>query len=131
MTRYIFMFLAVLGLIGCSGPPMMVDRVLVKNATEFTVTEVEVRHEPTSRIGAVNAILPQKDLDIGFPKQPLLARQAFIGWNDGHGQKRSAELEVPYDSGAAKSERAMSLIYTLHSTGAATAHLEDSLLRVD
>lgn len=119
----LFVFLS-----GCSKPPIMVDRVLVKNASDHKVTEVKVRHEPTSKIGGVNAILPHKSLDIGFPKQPLLARQAFVRWVDGQGQKRSGELEVPYDPAAAKAETPMSLIYILHPSGSVSAHLQDSML---
>ena len=113
---------------GCSKNPMFADHVLVKNASDLKVTEVKVRHIPTNKIGAVNAILPQESLDIGFPKQPLLAERAIIRWVDGQGQNRSDELDIPYDATAAKAERAMSLIYILHQSGSVTAHLQDSAL---
>ena len=111
---------------GCSKPPLLVDRVLVKNASDGKVTEVKIHHEPTNRIGGVNAILPQESLDIGFPDQPLLARQAIIQWRDKQGQVRTGKLVIPYDSAAAKDGRVMSLIYILHPTGVASAHLQDS-----
>lgn len=111
---------------GCAKSPLMVDRVLVKNASELTITEVKVRHEPTSKFAGVNSILPHNALDIGIPKQPMLARQAFIHWKDGRGQQRAVELKVPYDLAAAQAERAMCLIYILHPAGMASAHLEDS-----
>ena len=122
------MFILFVALSGCSKTPMMADRVLVKNATDWKVTEVKVRHIPTNRIGAVSAILPQKSLDIGFPKQPLLAHRAIIRWVDGQGQKRSDELDIPYDAAAAKAEKAMSLTYILLPSGSVTAHLLDSSL---
>ena len=106
----------------------MVDRVLVKNASDGKVTEVKIHHEPTNRIGGVNAILPQESLDIGFPDQPLLARQAIIQWRDKHGQDRIGKIVIPYDSDAAQDGRVMSLIYILHPTGTASAHLQDSIL---
>ena len=112
---------------GCSKAPMMADRVLVKNASGWKVTEVKVRHIPTNKIGAVNAILPQQSLDIGFPKQPLLAQRAIIRWIDGQGQNRRDELDIPYDAAAAKAEKAMSLTYILHPSGSVTAHLQDSI----
>ena len=122
------MFILFVALSGCSKTPMMADRVLVKNATDWKVTEVKVRHIPTNRIGAVSAILPQKSLDIGFPKQPLLAHRAIIRWIDGQGQNRSDELDIPYDAAAAKAEKAMSLTYILLPSGSVTAHLQDSSL---
>ena len=122
----LFVFFVVLS--GCSKTPMMADRVLVKNASEWKVTEVRVRHIPTNKIGSVNAILPQQSLDIGFPKQPLLADRAIIRWIDGQGQNRSDELDIPYDAAAAKAERTMSLTYILLPSGSVTAHLQDSSL---
>jgi hypothetical protein len=113
---------------GCSKPPMMADRVLVKNASDWKVTEVKVRHIPTNRIGAVNAILPNESLNLGFPKQPLLADRAIIRWIDGQGQNRSDELDIPYDAAAAKAERTLSLTYILLPSGSVTAHLQDSSL---
>ena len=78
--------------------------------------------------GELSAILPHKSLDIGFPKQPLLAQRAIIRWIDGQGQNRSDELDIPYDAAAAKAEKAMSLTYILHPSGSVTAHLQDSFL---
>jgi len=106
----------------------MADRVLVKNDSDWKVTAVKVQHIPTNRIGAVSAILPQESLDIGFPKQPLLADRAIIRWVDGQGQNRSDELEIPYDATAARAERTMSLTYILLPSGSVIAHLQDSSL---
>ncbi len=122
------LFVLLIVLSGCSKPPVMADRVLVKNASEWKVTEVKVRHIPTNKIGSVNAILPQQSLDIGFPKQPLLADRAIIRWIDGQGQNRSDELDIPYDAAAAKAERTVSLTYILLPSGSVTAHLQDSSL---
>jgi hypothetical protein len=94
----------------------------------WKVTEVKVRHIPTNRIGAVNAILPNESLNLGFPKQPLLADRAIIRWIDGQGQNRSDELDIPYDAAAAKAERTLSLTYILLPSGSVTAHLQDSSL---
>ena len=121
-------FILLVVLFGCSKTPMMADRVLVKNASDWKVTEVKVRHIPTNRIGAVNAILPNESLNLGFPKQPLLADRAIIRWIDGQGQNRSDELDIPYDAAAAKAERTMSLTYILLPSGSVTAHLQDSSL---
>ena len=122
------LFILFVALSGCSKTPVMADRVLVKNDSDWKVTEVKVQHIPTNRIGAVSAILPQESLDIGFPKQPLLADRAIIRWVDGQGQNRSDELDIPYDATAAKAERTMCLIYILLPSGSVIAHLQDSSL---
>ena len=122
------LFILFVALSGCSKTPVMADRVLVKNASDWKVTEVKVRHIPTNRIGAVNAILPHESLNLGFPKQPLLADRAIIRWIDGQGQNRSDELDIPYDASAAKAERTLSLTYILLPSGSVTAHLQDSSL---
>ena len=122
------LFILFIALSGCSKPPVMADRVLVKNDSDWKVTAVKVQHIPTNRIGAVSAILPQESLDIGFPKQPLLADRAIILWIDGQGQNRSDELDIPYDAAAAKAEKSMSLTYILLPSGSVIAHLQDSSL---
>jgi len=122
------LFILFIALSGCSKPPVMADRVLVKNDSDWKVTAVKVQHIPTNRIGAVSAILPQESLDIGFPKQPLVADRAIIRWVDGQGQNRSDELEIPYDATAARAERTMSLTYILLPSGSVIAHLQDSSL---
>lgn len=122
------LFILFFALSGCSKPPVMADRVLVKNDSDWKVTAVKVQHIPTNRIGAVSAILPQESLDIGFPKQPLVADRAIIRWVDGQGQNRSDELEIPYDATAARAERTMSLTYILLPSGSVIAHLQDSSL---
>src|SRR6056300_1379349 len=118
------LFVLLIVLSGCSKTPVMADRVFVENASNWKITEVKVRHLPTNRIGAVSAILPQEALDIGFPKQPLLADRAIIRWTDGQGQNRSDELEIPYDAAAAKAKKRMSLTYVLHPSVSVTAHLQ-------
>lgn len=122
------LFILFIALSGCSKPPVMADRVLVKNDSDWKVTAVKVQHIPTNRIGAVSAILPQESLDIGFPKQPLVADRAIIRWVDGQGQNRSDELKIPYDATAARAERTMSLTYILLPSGSVIAHLQDSSL---
>lgn len=122
------LLILLVGLSGCSKKPVMADRVLVKNASAFKVTDVKLRHIPTNRIGSVSAILPNESLDIGFPKQPLLADRAIIRWVDGQSHGRSDELDIPYDAAVAESGKPMSLIYILHPSGSVTAHLQDSLL---
>jgi hypothetical protein len=114
----------ILAFVGCAKPPVMVDRVLVQNATTSKITDVKVLHEPTNRMGKVNAILPQSALDIGLPRQPMLARQAVVSWRDSMGRERQVKLELPYDRSLAKEHRAVSLMYIIHASGRVTVDLQ-------
>jgi len=110
--------------VGCAKPYVMVDRVLVQNATTSKITDVKVLHEPTKKMGKANAILPQSSLDIGLPRQPMLARQAVVSWRDSMGRERRATLDLPYDRALAKEKRAVSLMYIIHPSGSVTADLQ-------
>lgn len=116
----------VFSLLACAKPPVMIDRVLVKNATGSKITDVKVRHEPTNKFGAVNAILPERSLDIGFPRQPMLAQKALVRWRDYNGTEWSADVNLPYDRTATEEVRTMNLIYIIYPSGRVAAHLKES-----
>ena len=108
---------------GCARPNIQLDRVLVYNATSETITDVRIRHEPTNRVGGVSLILPGKSLDIGFPRQPMLARKGTLGWRDGAGKTWQVELALPYDYSVAEEGRAMALVYMVSESGNASVSL--------
>jgi len=109
---------------GCARPTIQLDRVLVYNATAEIIKDVQVRHEPTSRIGAVSLILPGKSLDIGFPRQPMLAKKGFVSWRDGSGRTWEVELPLPYDYSVAREGQVMALIYMISPAGNATVSIQ-------
>lgn len=109
---------------GCARPAIQLDRVLVYNATPEIIEDVQVRHEPTHRIGAVSLILPGKSLDIGFPRQPMLAQKGVVSWRDGSGQTWQVELPLPYDYSVAREARAMALVYMISPSGNATVSIQ-------
>ena len=123
---YLVGFSLILSLLACAKPPIKVERVIVKNATNSKVTDVQVRHEPTKKFGAVNAILPDETLEIGLTStgNPLLAKQALIRWRDGGGLEWSVLLDIPYDLSVAKAKRPVRLVYTIYPSGRATVHLQ-------
>ena len=116
----------VFSLLACAKPPVIIDRVLVKNATGSKITDVKVRHEPTNKFAAVNAILPEESLDIGFPGQPMLAQKALVRWRDYNGTEWSVDVNLPYDRTVAEGVRTMNLIYIVYPSGRVTAHLKES-----
>jgi len=63
---------------GCAGPPVLLNRAVVYDAANYKITKVKILHLPTQKSGQVNAILPQKMLDIGFSGKPLLAHHAIM-----------------------------------------------------
>lgn len=129
LSSYAAYFSLFLMLVACAAAPalpdrVLLDRVLVQNATDSNITDVKVRHEPTNKFGAVNTILPQKALDIGFPEQPMLASRAVVSWRDGAGREWSVTVTLPHDQSAAKSGQPMSLIYTIYPSGQVTVVLQ-------
>ncbi len=111
---------------GCAKPHVLLERAIVLNATDSKITDVRIFHEPTRKSAQVNAILPQKSLDIGFSGQPMLARKATVSWRDGAGVKREVTLDLPHDYSVASEGRIMKLIYVIDSFGVVTARLEKS-----
>lgn len=103
----------------------MLDRALVINDTGGIITEVKVHHEPTGKIGSVNMILDQSSFDLGFPKQPMLAKEAVVTWIDQNGHQRRAEIILPDESDASDEGTTNRLIYTIQSAGIVTVELKE------
>ena len=122
---YLVVFSLIMSLLACAKPPVMIERVIVKNATKSKITDVKVRHEPTKKFGAVNAILPDEALEIGLSSmgKPMLAEQALVRWRDGGGLEWNVTLDIPYDLSVAKAKRRVKLEYIIYPSGRATVHL--------
>ena len=87
------------------------------------IIDVKVLHEPTGKTGSVNKILPNRALNLGFSKQPMLAKEAIVTWLDQNGQQRKVRVTLPYDREAAWEKKGMSLVYTIHPSGNVTVLL--------
>ena len=129
LSSYAAYFSLFLMLVACAAAPalpdrVLLDRVLVQNATDSNITDVKVRHEPTNKFGAVNTILPQKALDIGLPEQPMLASRAVVSWRDGDDREWTETVALPQDHSAAKAGQPMSLIYIIYPSGQITVTLQ-------
>lgn len=120
-------FSLVLVLLACARSPAVLDRVVVKNATASKITDVKILHEPTKRFGTVNAILPQKSLDLGLSGQPMLAREASVSWRDGDDVEWSLTVELPYGQIIGTQDRPMILIYIIYPSGRVDVHLLESI----
>ena len=104
----------------CTKTPVLINRVLVQNATAQDITEVFVPHEP------VNHILAGKTLDVGLTAQgePLLATQANLQWRDANGMHHQKTLVLPYDQSLADSNQTVTLVYIIHPSGQAAVFLQ-------
>lgn len=120
----IISLLVLLFLWACAKPPVLLKRVVVVNATNDRITAVKVLHLPTRKTGEVNAILPQRTLNIGFSEKLMLANQAVVSWMDGSGVTRKITLGLPHDKAAAKDGRALELIYVIHPSGEVTVYFK-------
>jgi hypothetical protein len=110
-------------LVSCSTPLIMLDRAVILNATSSTITEVRVQHEPTGKIGAVNAILPGRTLSLGFSAQPMLAKEGVVTWRDPSGGMQSSRLTLPAYTDETK-DISYTLVYTIRAADFVTVHLE-------
>ena len=119
----------ILMLLACSATPVLLDRVIVQNATSSNITNVKVRHEPTNKFGAVNTILPQKALDIGFPEQSMRADRAVVSWRDGAGRDWTVAVPLPHDQSAAKEGQPLSLVYIIYPSGQVSVALQAGATR--
>ena len=108
---------------GCARPPVLLNRIVVFNATGHKVTDVKILHLPTRKTGQVNAILPQKMLDIGFSGEPMLAHDAVISWHDMGGTQHEVSLLLPKDKVAAENGLIKELVYIIHPSGTVTVEL--------
>jgi hypothetical protein len=118
-------FSLVISFMACAKPPVILDRVLVKNATTGKITDVKIRHEPAKKFGSVNAILPGEALEIGLSSMgnPMLAEQALVYWRDGDGVGWTTTLDLPYDQSVAEKKHPVKLVYVIYPSGRATVHL--------
>jgi hypothetical protein len=123
MAFLLCIFLA-LALLSCAKQPVLLDNVLVQNATTGSITNVKVRHEPTMKFGSVSMVLPRKALDIGLSRQPLLSDKAVLSWRDGEGREWSTKVAIPYDRSAASKGQPMSLVYVIYPSGQVAVHLQ-------
>jgi hypothetical protein len=115
-----------IALTACAKPQILIDRLMVRNATPGAISDVKVVHEPTLRFGAVSMILPDKSYEILFQRQPMLARQAVLGWRDEAGHPWSVAVVLPRESSVAAEGRAVSLVYEIHPAGEVTVSLQPS-----
>ena len=111
---------------GCATRQVMLDRAVVRNDTAWIIMEVKVLHEPTGKTGAANMILPQRSLDLGFSRQPMLAKEAIITWKDHEGRRKKAEVALPDNRDASGGGQTNSLVYTIQPAGDVRVHLEHS-----
>jgi len=123
---YILCLATTMLLSACARPPVVLDRVFVRNATNDRITEVKIHHEPSAWFGSANTILPQKSYDIGFSGQPLLTRQASVSWRDGDNRPWSLAIELP-DNSAGGESPSMSLVYIIYPAGRVDVHLLESV----
>ena len=110
---------------GCAAQHVIIDRAVIRNETQTTITEVKVVHEPTRNFGGVHSILPQSSLDLGFSRQPMLGKRAIVTWTSQNGLNNRVELELPYEQVRITKGLTMNLVYTIHPTGHVTVKLTE------
>lgn len=112
--------------VGCVAPHVILDRGVIRNETQNSISDVVVRHEPTGKTARINTILPLKSFDLGFSGQPMLGRQAIITWREVDGRERKEILNLPYNRALQTERKKLILVYIIHSSGRVSVHLQNS-----
>lgn len=85
-----------------------------------------MHHEPTSRIGEVQFILPESSFELGFSPGPMQAKRSTVTWKEKSGKLNKTELELPvFDTKKPTSTRAKVLVYTIQPGGSVTVELKE------
>ena len=95
----------------------MLERVLIKNATGTAIQDVRVLHHPTNASGAVSAIQPGLELDLGLPRQALKADSATVTWTDRQGRAHEVGVSLSDLKDRFAGKQVTTLIYTVLPTG--------------
>ncbi len=115
-----------LATVGCVAHHVILDRGVIRNQTQSSISDVMVRHEPTGKTARINRILPFRSFDLGFSGQPMLGRQAIVTWKESDGRERKEKLDLPYNRALQTERKKMILVYIIHSSGKVTVHLQNS-----
>jgi hypothetical protein len=109
----------------CAPAPIMLNRAIIRNGTNITISDVTVRHEPTNAMGHVSAILPESEFDLGFSRQPLKGKRAVVTWTTENLRPMRVEVLIPrgQQHTTAKSNHTFTLIYTIQADGTVDVRL--------
>ena len=112
--------------VGCVAPHVIIERGVIRNETQSSISDVMVRHEPTGKTARINTILPLRSFDLGFSGQPMLGKRAVVTWKEADGLERKEQVDLPYSRALNSERRNMVLVYIIHSSGKVTVHLQNS-----
>ena len=73
----------------------VINQATIQNDTDGTLHNVRVEHEPIGKVGATNAILPHKSLNVGFDGRTMMADSCTLSWTDDHNQFYQREIILP------------------------------------
>jgi hypothetical protein len=102
----------------------VINEATIQNDTEGTLHNVRVKHEPNGTVGATNAILPHKSLNVGFDGRTMMANSCTISWTDDHNQFYQKEIMLPKNETNNPSE--MHLHYRIGANGKVVAEIEET-----
>jgi hypothetical protein len=101
-----------------------INQATIQNDTSGTLHTVRVQHSPTGAVGATNAILPHKALNVGFDGRTLMADSCIISWSDDRGLCYQKEIILPKNLDHDQHNK--HLAYHIAPDGTVTAEITDS-----
>ena len=123
---FLIVYSLVFAITGCVATHVILDKGVIRNETQNSISDVRIRHEPTGKIATVNMILPSSSFDLGFSGQPMLGKQAIVTWKEADGSERKEKLNLPYNREQKSDSKNKVLVYIIHSSGIVSVHLHNS-----
>lgn len=123
---YFIVYSLFFAMTGCVAPHVILDKGIIRNETQNSISDVMVRHEPTGKTARINRILPLRSFDLGFSGQPMLGRQAIVTWKESGGRERREKLNLPHNRALNSGGKNGVLVYIIHSSGKVSVHLQNS-----
>jgi len=102
----------------------VLNEATIQNDTEGALYNVRVRHEPNGTVGATNAILPHKSLNVSFDGRTMMAESAIISWTDDKNQFYQKEIILPKN--VTNDSNQMHLNYRISAHGKVAVEITES-----
>lgn len=102
----------------------VINEASIQNDTKGTLHNVRVKHEPNGAVGATNAILPNKSLNVGFEGRTMMADSCIISWTDDQNQFYQQEIILPKNTN--NDSNPMHLYYHIGEHGKVVAEIEET-----
>ena len=100
------------------------NQATIQNATNGTLHDVKVLHQPTRAVGSTHSLLPNRAFNVGFNRRDMMADYGIITWTDDLGNPHRQQIELPKN--IASDTQPKNLTYTIFHDNTVTIRLNPS-----